>query len=71
MWAVGLADADKKGGIKQRRKFAQKVMVWLCVCSKGVMPPVILNEGTVDHTVYIKKVLPVALKYGNETFGRD
>ena len=31
----------------------------------------ILDEGAVDHTVYIKKVLPVALKYGNKTFGRD
>ena len=39
-------------------------MVWLCACSKGITPLVILDEGTVDHTVYIKKVLPVALKYG-------
>ena len=31
----------------------------------------ILDEGTIDHTVYIKKVLVIALKYGNETFGRD
>ena len=46
-------------------------MVWLGACSKGITPLVILDEGTVDHTVYIKKVLPVALKYGNETFGRD
>ena len=67
VWAVDRADADKKGGIKQR----QKVMVWLGACSKGIMPLVILDEGTVDHTVHIKKVLPVALKYGNETFGRD
>ena len=46
-------------------------MVWLGACSKGITPLVILDEGTVDHTVHIKKVLPVALKYGNETFGRD
>ena len=47
-------------------------MVWLGACYKGVTPLVILEEETVDHTVYIKKkVLPVALKYGNETFGRD
>ena len=46
-------------------------MVWLGACSKGITPLVILDEGTVDHTVYIKKVLSVALKYGNETFGRD
>ena len=61
----------KKGGIKERRKFPQKVMVWLGACSKGITPLVILDEGKVDHTVYIKKVLPVALKYENETFGLD
>ena len=71
VWAVDRADADKKGGIKQRRKFPWKVMVWLGTCSKGITPLMILDEGTVDYTVYIKKVLPVALKYGNETFGRD
>ena len=27
MWAEDCADADKKDGIKQRRKFPQKVMV--------------------------------------------
>ena len=61
----------KKGAIKQKRKFPHKVMIWLGACSKGITPLVILDEGTVDHTVYIKKVLPVTLKYGNETFGRD
>ena len=71
VWAVDRADADKKFSIKQRRKFPSKVMVWLDACSVGITPLVILDEGTVDHTVYIKKVLPVALKYGNETFGRD
>ena len=35
------------------------------------MPLVIFNEGTVDHAVYIEKVLSVALKYGNEVLGRD
>jgi len=38
VWAVGRADADKKGGIKQVRKFPPKVMVWLGACSKGVTP---------------------------------
>ena len=33
VWAVDRAEADKKGGIKQKRKFPQKVMVWLGVCS--------------------------------------
>ena len=51
VWAVDRADADKTGGIKQRRKFSQKVMVCLGVCSKGITPLVILDEETVDHTV--------------------
>ena len=66
VWAVDHADADKKGGIKQRRKFSQKVMVCLGTFSKGITPLMILDEGTVSHTVYIKKVFPVE----NETFGR-
>ena len=32
---------------------------------------VIFDKGTVDHAVYIEKVLPVALKYGNQVFGSD
>ena len=46
-------------------------MVWLSVCSKDVTSLVILDEETVDHTVYIEKVLLAALKYGNEVFGSD
>ncbi|CAF2117487.1 unnamed protein product [Rotaria magnacalcarata] len=71
VWAIDRAYADKNGGIKQKRKFPQKVMVWLGVCSKGVTPLVILGEGTVNHTVCIERVLPVALKYGNQVFGSD
>jgi hypothetical protein len=71
IWAVSRAEADKNGGIKEKRKFPQKVMVWLGACSKGVTPLVILDEGTVDHARYIKEVLPVALKYGNKIFGND
>ncbi|CAF5170766.1 unnamed protein product, partial [Rotaria magnacalcarata] len=71
VWAVDRADADEKGGIQQRRKFPQKVMVWLSACSKGVTPLVILDDRTVDHACYIKKVLPVALKYVNKVFGDD
>ena len=29
MWAVDRDEADEKGGRKQKRKFSQKVMVWL------------------------------------------
>ena len=64
VWAGDHDDANKKGGIKQRRKFLLKVMVWLGAFSKGVTPLVILNEETVDHTVNIKKVLVVPLKMG-------
>ena len=46
-------------------------MIWLGGCSKGLAPLVILDEGTVDHTVYVEKVLPVAFKYGNQVFGSD
>ncbi|CAF3393832.1 unnamed protein product, partial [Rotaria sp. Silwood2] len=71
VWAANHAEADKNGGIKQKRKFPQKVMIWLEACSKGVTPLVILDEGTVDHARYIKEVLPVALKYGNKILGDD
>ncbi|CAF2069871.1 unnamed protein product [Rotaria magnacalcarata] len=46
-------------------------MVWLGVCSKGVSPLVIFENGTVDHDRYIKEVLPIALKFGNDMFGND
>ena len=41
----------------------------MAVCSKGVSPTLIFKEGTVDHDRYIREVLPVALKYGNQTLG--
>ena len=46
-------------------------MMWLDACSKGITPLVVLDEGTIDHTVYIEKVLPVALKYWNKVLGSD
>ncbi|CAF3813941.1 unnamed protein product, partial [Rotaria sp. Silwood1] len=71
IWAVNRAEANEKGGILQKKSFSQKVMVWLGVCSKGVSPLMIFDEGTVGHARYIKEVLPVALKYGNYVFGND
>ena len=71
VWAVDRADADEKGGIQQRRKSPQKVMVWLGACSKCITPLLIFDHGTVDHNYYIKKVLPVALKYENKVFDDD
>jgi hypothetical protein len=71
IWAVSRAEADKRGGVKKKRKFSAKVIVWLGACSKGLTPLVILNEGSVDHAKYIEQVLPIAKKYGNKMFGDD
>ena len=60
-----------KGGLRRKRKFPQKVMVWLGVCCNGVSPLVIFESYTLDHDRYIKKALPVALKCGNHMFGDD
>ncbi|CAF3958580.1 unnamed protein product, partial [Rotaria sp. Silwood1] len=68
---VSRDEANEKGAIHQKKKFPQKVMVWLGVCSKGVSPLVIFEQGTVDHDRYIKEVLSVALKYGNHVFGNN
>ena len=69
IWAVSRVEADKRGDVKQKRKFSQKVMVWFAVCSKRVSLIVIFDEGTIDHARYIREVLPVALKYGNDILG--
>ena len=57
------------GGIKKKRKFPIKVMVWLGACSAELTPLVILDKTSVNHEVYIKEVLPVALKFGNKMLG--
>ena len=71
MWALSRSEASDKDKIVEKRKFPQKVMMWLGACSKGISPLVIFQEDTVDHVRYIKEVLPVALKYGNKDFGND
>ena len=68
VWAPSRVKANECGGIKMKRKFPQKVMVWLGACSKGITPLVIFDEGTLDHHRYIKEVLPVTLEYGNKVF---
>ena len=35
----------------------------------GLTLLVILDERTVDHSCYMKNVLPLTLKYENEVFG--
>ena len=69
IWAANHMEADVKGGIKRRRKYSQKIMVWLAVCSQGVSPLIIFEDGTLDHVHYTNEVLPVALQYGNKVFG--
>ena len=70
VWAVSRSEADETGAVKQRRQFPQKVIMWLAGgCSKRVSPMLIFKEEMVDHDRYIRKVLPVALKYGNQTLG--
>ena len=58
IWAVNREEANRRGGIKQQRKFPQKVMVW----SESVAPLVLFEKGTLDHRRYIKEVLPVTLR---------
>ena len=72
VWTVNRADTDEKNDVKSRDESTHlQVMMWLGACSKGIIPLVISNEGTVDHAVYIDKVLPVALKYENQVLGSD
>ena len=70
--AVTRTEAYRKRGTLQKPKFPQKtVMVWLGLCSEGVSPFVIFEKGTVDYAREIKEVLPVAHKFGDDTFGND
>ena len=71
IWAVNLSAASTKGGIRKKRKFPQKSVVGLGVCSKSVSPAVIFEDETMDHSRCIKEVLPVALKFDNDMFGTD
>ena len=56
---------------KKRRKFPQKVMVWLGIRSESVPPLVLFGKGTLNHHRYIKEVLLVTLRYGNSKFGNN
>ena len=51
IWASCRADADARGGIKRKRKFPTKVMVWFGACSAGLTPLVILDKTSVNHKV--------------------
>ena len=65
IWVGNRKRANRRAGKKYQGKFAEKVMVWLSVCSESVEPLVLFEKSTLDHHRYIKEVLPVALQYGN------
>ena len=44
IWAVNREEANRRGGKKQQGKFSEKVMVWLAVCSEGVVSLVLFKK---------------------------
>lgn len=71
IWASNGTEAKVRGGVKKTRKFPARVMLWLGACSEGLSPLVIFDKDSVNHEVYIKEVLPVALKFGNRVLGNN
>ena len=64
--------SGKNGSFRKRLWFGSEFV--LKVYSPLPPPPrplVIFEDGTIDHDRYIKEVLPVALKFGNDMFGTD
>ena len=49
IWAVHREETNRRDGKKQQRKFPQKVMVSLAICSEGVASLVLFEKGTLDH----------------------
>ena len=46
-------------------------MIWLGAFSNGITRPVIIAKGIVNHTNYINKIFPIALKDGNKLLGSN
>ena len=44
-------------------------MVSLGTCASGLTTLVILKKETINHEYYINKILPIALKCGNDMMG--
>ena len=57
--------------LDKNESFRKGLWFGLGVRSKGVSPLVIFKDETMNHDGYIKEVLPVALKFGNDMFGTD
>ena len=68
---VNREEANWRSGKEQQRKYAEKVMVWLAVCSEDVVPLVLFEKGTLDRHRYIKEVVLDARRYGNSKFGNN
>ena len=49
VWTPSRVEANKNGAVMPRRRFPQKVMVWLGACSKDITLLVLSVEGTLDH----------------------
>ena len=71
IYAPSRQEADNNGGVHGKSKYPQGVMAWLGVCYNGVTRPIIIEDGTINHQRYIKKILPVALKNGQKLMGEE
>ena len=49
IYAPNYQQADENGGVHQKSKFPQSVMIWLGVCYNGVTSPVIIEKGSINH----------------------
>ena len=52
IWAVNREEENRRGGKKQQGKLAEKVMVWLAVCSEGVAPLVLFEKDTQSSSLH-------------------
>ena len=70
IWAINRTEAEKNGGIQQKKNYTKNYGM-VGSMFKGCFTISNFEKGTVDHALYINKVLLVALKYGNQMFGDD
>ena len=65
IWAVNCGEVDGKGGVKQKQKISQKVMVWL---GRNNTIGHLGKRNSQPQSLY-QKFLPVAHIYNNQVFG--
>ena len=71
VWTINRTDADESEVVSCRNKSSPRDSdgVVGCSCSsKDLTLLVILDEETVEHSCYIRNILPVALKCGKKAF---